>query len=136
MSEHSILVMDSYAVIAFLQKERGSDHVGHWLNLAQNQKCALKMSLINWGEVYYSMYRSKGAEKAQQAVFIMEELNIQQIDVDRDLIYQAAKLKSLYTISYADCFAAALAQREQCPILTGDKDFKKFSSSEISIVWI
>ena len=49
--------------------------------------------------------------------------------------YNAARLKSKYALSYADCFAAALAKEKDCPVLTGDPEFKKLHE-EIKISWL
>jgi len=51
---------------------------------------------------------------------------------DKELTYEAAKLKGKHQIPYADCFAAALARRLKAPVVTGDPEFKKLTR-EISI---
>jgi ribonuclease VapC len=38
-------------------------------------------------------------------------------------------------MSYADCFAAALAIKKKCELITGDKEFKQVEK-EIKIRWI
>jgi predicted nucleic acid-binding protein len=38
-------------------------------------------------------------------------------------------------MSYADCFAAALAKEKKTDLLTGDKEFKQVES-EIGIRWL
>jgi len=40
------------------------------------------------------------------------------------LVYQAAELKALYPISYADCFALACAINHAAVLVTGDPEFK------------
>ena len=49
-------------------------------------------------------------------------------------IWSAATLKSLFPISYADAFAAALAQKYRCPLVTGDAEFRRVDQLEID--WI
>lgn len=128
-------VLDSYALIAYLQKEQGSHRVIDFLENARQEKCALMLSLVNWGEIYYSVFRTKGEKFAQECLLLIEQLPIQLIDIDRDLVYQAARFKSYYSIAYADCFAAALAKRENCALLTGDREFQKLQD-EIVISWM
>jgi len=48
---------------------------------------------------------------------------------------EAAKIKSRYAVSFADCFAAATAIREKAEIVTGDPEFKKLEE-QVDIVWI
>jgi predicted nucleic acid-binding protein len=38
-------------------------------------------------------------------------------------------------MSYADCFAAALAKDRKCELATGDKEFKQVEG-EIGICWL
>jgi ribonuclease VapC len=59
------------------------------------------------------------------------------IPVDDALVDEAAELKSLYAVSYADCFVAALARRFQAPVITGDPDFLKLQSAGVLTVdWL
>ena len=118
-------VLDSFALMAYFQDEQGAVTVRHLIKKAKDKACVLKLSAMNWGEIYYNIVRSKGTEAAQQYLILMEQLPVEVVDVDRRLIIEAALLKSRYALSYADCFAAALAQRENCPVLTGDKEFKQ-----------
>jgi len=93
------------------------------------------MSIINWGEVYYSLYRTKGEDKAEEGLLILDQLPIRLVLPDKTQVYQAAKLKAKYSIAYADCFAVTLALQNQAKILTGDPEFKKLEK-EIKIEWL
>jgi len=62
-------------------------------------------------------------------------LPIEIIDVDIQLAREAARLKAYHKISYADCFAAALAKLHKGEVITGDKEFKAVEN-EIKIVWL
>ena len=53
---------------------------------------------------------------------------------DADDIWNAALLKAQYPISYADAFAAALAQKYACPLVTGDPEFRSIGLLDID--WI
>jgi len=59
---------------------------------------------------------------------------VQLVDADKTLTYEAAKLKALYRIAYADCFAAALALKLKAPVVTGDPEFKKLDD-RIDVIW-
>ena len=61
--------------------------------------------------------------------------SIQLVDANRDLTYRAAKLKAIYHIAYADCFAAALSLKLKATVVTGDPEFEKLSH-EVTIYWI
>jgi ribonuclease VapC len=51
-----------------------------------------------------------------------------------DDIWRAASLKGRFPISYADAFVAALAQKHNCPLMTGDPEFRRVDRLELD--WI
>ncbi len=129
------LVLDSYALIAYLENERGADRVEELFEEAKQKSFQILMSMINWGEVYYSIFRTKGEEKAEEALLIIQQLPIKIINIQKEIVYQASRFKGKYRIAFGDCFAAALAVRENCKVITGDKEFKKLES-EVEIEWL
>jgi len=128
-------ILDSYAMIAYLEDEAGAAKVERFLDKAEKGKLSILMSIVNWGEVYYSIYRSKGEEKAESAIIIMEQLAIKITDVDRDIMYSVAKIKANHAIALGDCFAAAEAKRTDYPVVTGDKEFMKLGKM-IQVEWL
>ena len=131
----STYVLDSYALIAYFEDEAGAGKVEKILRDAENIRINLLLNVINWGEVYYSIYRSKGEEKAEESILIIEQLPIEVVDVSKDFIYQAARLKANHAVALGDCMAAALALKFNCSVITGDKEFKKFKE-KVKIEWI
>ena len=128
-------ILDSYALIAYFEDETGAEKVEEVLKQAENGRADLLMSIINWGEVYYSIYRSKGEERAEESLLLIEQLPIKVLDADRSLIYHAARLKATRPIALGDCIAAALAINLNYSVLTGDKEFKKLGD-QVKIEWI
>jgi len=55
--------------------------------------------------------------------------------VDLELARRAARFKSRNRMSYADCFAAALAKTRRAELVTGDPEFKQVEG-EIRIHWL
>jgi len=51
-----------------------------------------------------------------------------------DETWDAALLKGRYRIAYADAFAAALAQKYHCPLVTGDPELRSITDLELD--WI
>ena len=60
---------------------------------------------------------------------------IEIVRADLGLARQAALFKSGKKISYADCFAAALAKLRKAELVTGDRDFKQVEW-EVQVLWI
>jgi ribonuclease VapC len=129
------LVLDSYALMAYFEDEPGADKVQRLLEQSEQGKVGLLMSIVNWGEVYYSLCRSKGAEKAEDALLIIEQLPIKLVDVDKDFMYKVSQLKAHHAIALGDCFAAALAIERHCPVITGDKEFEKLGNL-LAVEWL
>ncbi|GBE00879.1 tRNA(fMet)-specific endonuclease VapC [bacterium BMS3Bbin06] len=91
---------------------------------------------INLGETFYILARERGIEQAGYFMdVIFPNLPIRNIANTLTDVLEAAKIKSEYSISYADCFAAATAIREDASIVTGDPEFRKLEG-KVSIVWI
>ena len=65
----------------------------------------------------------------------MHTLPIEIVDVDLELAREAARFKAVKKMSYADCFAAALARKQQAELVTGDPEFREVED-EIKIVWV
>ena len=128
-------VLDSYAMIAYLEDENGAAKVERFLDEAEKEKLNVRMSIVNWGEVYYSIFRSKGEEKAEEALIIMEQLPIRITHVDRDIMYTVATIKANHAIALGDCFAAAEAVKVDYPVVTGDKEFRKLGKM-IQVKWL
>jgi len=131
----SAYVLDSYAMIAHFEDETGGDRVRTLLIAAQGGKTDLYMSVINLGEIYYNTYRERGREKADEVVFMMRQLPVAIVNADMDLTIEAAGLKSVHPVAYADCFAAALGIRKKATVVTGDPEFKRFGKA-VKVEWI
>lgn len=131
----SAKVLDAYAVMAFFENEPGADAVRELLSQGAADKTRLLMSVVNLGEVWYSIAREYSRQKADACVREMEAMPIELIDADWEQSYQAAKFKVSGPLSYGDCFAAALAKTKTAELVTGDKEFKSLGN-EIKIHWL
>jgi len=128
-------VLDSYALMAFFEDEPGADFVRGLIHKAVESDTNLLMSVVNLGEVWYSIARTNSPETADQYVHEIKGMGIEIIDADWTLTRQAAAFKVKGNISYGDCFAAALAKLRKAELVTGDKEFKVLQN-EIKISWI
>jgi predicted nucleic acid-binding protein len=128
-------VLDSYALMAFFEDEPGADLVRGLLQKAADNGTSLLMSVVNLGEVWYSIARTTSPETADQYINEIKGLGVDIVNVDWALTRQAAAFKADGNMSYADCFAAALAKSRKADLVTGDKEFKSLES-EIKIAWI
>ena len=138
MQRSNSFVLDSYALIGYLENESFSDQIQHALTQAKGGAFRLYIHAIHVGEVYYITLREQGQSLADLAYSRIKALPIKLIDrIDEELLLAAAGLKARYPISYADSFAAALAMINNCPLLTGDPEFRSLEKQGIiSIEWL
>ena len=131
----ALRVLDSYSLIAFFEGEAGTDKMIEIFRAARDSGRLLLLSVVNWGEVFYITLREAGRERAGNVAHLISSLPIQIISADLDLTKQAAEFKAARKMSYADCFAAALAKLRKAELVTGDKEFKQIEN-EIKIQWL
>ncbi len=130
-------VLDSYALLAYLEAEPGSDCVRELLEAAKGRKYSLYVCVVNLGEVMYIVERERGLPKAQETLARIDELPIEIMKVDRTLTLAAAHLKMDCPIPYADCFAGALSQLKNATLVTGDPEFRKVKPDcNLQIEWL
>ena len=128
-------VLDAHALTAYFEKEPGYLKVQELLTEAASQARLLLLSAVNWGEVFYVTWREHGSENAHRIAKTIEQFPIEIISADVELAHQAAIYKASHKMSYADCFAAALAKLHKAVVVTGDKDFKQVED-EIKVHWL
>jgi ribonuclease VapC len=128
-------VLDAHGLLVFLEKEAGYEKVEQSFVTAVEKDRYLLMASVNFGEVYYVVLRECGQDKAHEIEKIIRTLPIEIIDVDMQIAREAARFKATHKISYADCFAAALAKLHKGEVVTGDKEFKSLEE-EVKIAWI
>ena len=128
-------VLDASALMAFFEDRAGADKVEELLAKAADAKRPLVMSVVNCGEVFYSIWRAHGEKQANAKVQEIAQLPIEIIDVDLEFAKLAATLKAEYNLPYADCFAAALARSRKATLVTSDKDFER-AEAAVKILWV
>src|SRR5881628_289468 len=130
-------VLDSWALIAFFEDEPAAEQVEKLLTQAAAEKHKLLLSVVNWGEIYYNTMRAVSQEAADRQARDIAALPIDIVGVGDDLALarQAAIFKATHKMSYADCFAAALAKAKKAELVTGDPEFKQVEG-EIRIAWL
>lgn len=129
------IVLDSWAVIAYLEGEPSAKRVADHIADAHEENIPLFMSVVNAGEVWYIIAREASVSDADRSITELRHLGIEFVDADWTLAHEAAGFKSKYKMSYADCFAAALTKQKKALLLTGDPEFKQIEQ-QITIDWL
>lgn len=129
------VVLDSYALLAFLRAEPGAAKVATLLENAGLSDAPLHMSEVNYAEVKYTIVRKNGAHRWEEIARELPALPIVFHPVTRALADVAADFKARCKLSLADAFAAALAKQQKAELVTGDLEFKPLAK-EIKIIWL
>ena len=130
----SLYVLDSFAILAYYLGEPGAAQVHQLMHERRHEHW---MTEINLGEVFYKSMRERSEEFANELLEDMLGLPIKFVDADRALTMEAASLKGRFPLSYADCFAAALAQRLSAKLVTGDPEFERLERDGlVEIEWL
>ena len=135
----AMMVLDAHALMVLFNDEPGADEVEKILIKAENGTPRLLMSVVNWGEIYYSILRGASQEIADAKAHEIAGMRIELVPVDSDdlqLVRQAALFKATKKMSYADCFAAALAKINHAELVTGDREFKVVEGELRRIRWL
>ncbi|WP_367026782.1 type II toxin-antitoxin system VapC family toxin [Methylococcus sp. ANG] len=118
-----IFVMDACALLRLAQAEPGTAKVAEYLYSARRGECEILMHQINLGEVVYRIGKTHGWALAERKRHEITLLPVTVIPFDDILFWQAVQLKANYPMSYADCFATALAMGREATLLTADPEF-------------
>jgi predicted nucleic acid-binding protein len=128
-------VLDSYSLIAYVEGEAGKDTMIETFRSARDSGKACLLSVVDWVRFYYITLREAGQEQADQVAHLISTLPIHIVPADLDLVKQAAIFKASKKMSYAYCFAAALAKHRRVELVTGDNEFKEVEK-KVKILWL
>ena len=123
-------VLDANALIGFLEDREGiAAKIEKLFEQALQWRTPLLMSAVNWGEVFYVVWRNAGERRAFQIERDVRDLALIIIAADRDRATRAAALKQKYNLGYADSFAAELAIEHRATLATADPEFARIGKA-------
>ncbi len=115
-------------------RQPATDAVARLFAEADAGATRLFMSAINLGEVYYFLRKRHSERLAESWRELSRTLAATFEAPTTEEIWNAALLKGRYPIAYADAFAAALAQKHRCLLVTGDPELRTVGDLELD--WI
>lgn len=128
-------VLDSYALLALLQDEPGSQDVQ---DLITRDGTRVFVSEINLGEVFYILLREFGESAAldlETRVFETPKIGVMETSWER--VKAAARIKAIGGLSFADCLGASLAQELGATLVTGDPEFAFLEKEgNLKVLWL
>ena len=85
----------------------------------------LLLSAVNWGEVFYVVWKLHGEAEARATESKLRRLPVLVMAADQERATRAAALKQKHNLSYADSFAAELAIDHRAWLVTADPEFSR-----------
>lgn len=128
-------VFDAFPLLCWLQEEAGWKKVDSYLTQAAQGTLEIVISAVNVGEIYYRLIRAVGMQKAEIFLSNMRHkvFPLTVVPATNSRIWQAARIKGSYRVSYADAFAVALAKELNVPLVTGDPEILDLPSGLVAI---
>ena len=129
------VVLDAWSVVAYLEGEPAGERVAEAIADAHESGRAVMMTVVNAGEVWYLISRATSETEADSSISDLRQLGVEFAEADWELTRNAAAFKSKHHMSFADCFAAALAKQRKATLLTGDPEFRQVQA-QVRIQWL
>jgi predicted nucleic acid-binding protein len=130
-------VLDSFAMLAYLEGEAGMPKVRSALEGAAAGRHRVYLSLINLGEVLYVVERARGLTEAHRTLAIVDQLPLEVLPVTRSTVLAAAHVKARFPLAYADAFAMIAARDRAATVMTGDPEFGSVvEAGLVAVEWL
>ncbi len=122
-------VLDSSALIRYLDKEGGGERVKVILKACVSGQAELKISAVQWGEVAGNLRKRFGASEEERVLSSVLPSEAEIVSASGRRAVRAAELRVDHKIAYADAFALELAMDSPEHVLvTADYGFKSAGS--------
>ena len=95
-------VFDSFTLLSYFQAEPAALRVKELLKQARNEEAAVFLSVINLGEIIYTVERKLGRDTSRETLHDILTLPVQVAEVTMDRVLSAAHIKARFPVSYAD----------------------------------
>jgi predicted nucleic acid-binding protein len=121
-------LLDTSALIAYLNNENGSDGVA---------QCRTEAAIpfIALSELYYVIWTKKNRMEADFIYGVVQSWKLPILLPNERVILSAGRFKGQYHLGIADSYIAAFAFERQLLLVTKDKDFRTVEN-EITVHWV
>lgn len=122
----TIFVLDSSAVLRFVDKEAGWRRIAEILAAGMDQAVEVEIPAVQWGEISGAIRKKLGEPGQKRAMGILAQFHPRVVPATGERAERAATIKVDRRLAYADAFALELAMDSPDRVLvTSDYDFKK-----------
>jgi PIN domain nuclease of toxin-antitoxin system len=129
-------VLDSSAILRYLDGEAGSDRVSEIIKDHLAGRCEAVICSLHWGEVAGQICKQRGTKRMGLVLSRLSALGVQVIAVDADRAVRAALIELKTALPYVGAFGVELtAESRERILVTADFDFKA-ASREVKVEFL
>lgn len=118
-------VLDTSALLAYIENEDGADEIGTLLMNALDGRDEISISTVSCIEVYYISIQEQGDIIARDRLRLIEDLPIVLEPLDGKLIRTIGDFKATNAMSFADSCIAGLAKFKDAILVHKDPEFEQ-----------
>jgi len=118
-------VLDTSAILAYIEEEAGSDTVEDLLIRATKGEILITIAFITLTEIFYITLQEQGEKEARQRIELVRSLSVKIEESHDELNMSAGRLKANHRISLADSYIAAVSQLRDAILVHKDPEFEK-----------
>ena len=115
-------VLDTSALLCLKENEPGASDVEGILR-QHGKKGSVFISFISIMELAYILEQEQGEAAAREGVLQLKQLPLEVVESDEPLGLAAARIKAGHTLSVADAWIAATAERLSATLVHKDPEF-------------
>ena len=117
-------VLDSSAILRYLDDEAGADRVAEIIKAHLNGHSEAQIAAPHWGEVAGIICKARGKPAMELALSRLSAFGLPVVAADADRAVRAALIKVKRKLPYVDAFGVELATHPDRVFVTADVDFK------------
>lgn len=118
-------ILDTSAILTFIEDEDGSDVVNELLIKAEKGKLRIWLAFVSITEVFYITLQERDETEALRRIGLIQSLAVQVKESNEDINLKAGHFKAHNRISLADAYIAAVCVLNNWILVHKDPEFEK-----------
>jgi len=125
----SVYVLDTSALLAFIEDEDGAAEVQELFNRAVTGDAELLVSVVSCIELFYVSWQEQGERVAHERLRLLSDLPVSQQPLSAELAPLIGEIKATTPIAFADCCIAGLAKTRGAVLVHKDPEYERLSQA-------
>jgi len=135
-SNHQTFVLDTSAIIRYLDREAGWPRVHLVLDECSAGRCDVLVSAVNWGELATKLFRDQTPQAQAATLESLLALRVEVVPATAERAVRSGQIKARLHVPYADAFGIELAyDSPNHTLITADFDAKP-AAHEVNIEFL